>query len=149
MNHGLTVLTLVKEVISDDRQVIIKVTGSSMYPFLRNKKDRVLIVPITGKNIRTGDIVLLHLGNGKFVLHRVIKKNNKGFYLAGDAQIISSGPHTYDQSVGIVSKVWRGRLQINPRSLIWRLPARMWIGLFPFRHFIIKSGKMVAYTCGF
>ncbi len=138
-------LSAANEMLSENRDIIIKVRGSSMYPFLRNKKDSVLIVPAKNKKIKPGDIVFLCTPSQSFILHRVIYRNADGYYVSGDAQKVSSGPFRKEQIVGVVTKIWKGKKQINPRTGICYISALLWIVLLPYRHLIIKSRRLLLH----
>ena len=58
------------------------VNGTSMFPMLRNKKDTVIIKPLTGK-LKKYDITLYRKRN-LYVLHRIVKVTPGGYIICGD-----------------------------------------------------------------
>ena len=63
---------LIKDFISKEKQVAITVTGNSMSPFLKDKRDKAVLSPIT-KKPKKDDVVLYLRDNGTYVLHRIFK----------------------------------------------------------------------------
>lgn len=91
---------IIQELLEKGQPISITVTGSSMQPFLRNGKDRVLIAPADLKKINRGDILLYKRENGQFVLHRVHSLQEKSFTMIGDAQWILEKGVAHDQVLG-------------------------------------------------
>ena len=66
---------------------VVPISGTSMWPLLKQGKSRVQIVSAQGKQFKKGDIVLYKRDDGAFVLHRIIKTADKDlFILCGDHQ---------------------------------------------------------------
>lgn len=63
----------------------LTVTGYSMRPMLRNRKDTVELVPVDGHR-KPGDIILYRRENGQYVLHRIIALDGDGYICSGDNQ---------------------------------------------------------------
>ena len=55
----------------------LTVTGVSMYPMLRNCVDKVVLIPITGRQ-KKGDIIFYRRDNGQYILHRIISVTQEG-----------------------------------------------------------------------
>lgn len=62
----------------------LTVTGTSMQPMLRNRKDSVLLCPAADP--KKGDILLYRRKNGSYVLHRVIGFSGNALLCCGDNQ---------------------------------------------------------------
>ena len=108
----------VRQALSENGRAYVRVTGDSMRPLLRHLKDGVVIVP--PDRIRRGDIVLFDRRNGRYALHRVIRKGKNGFTMAGDNQWHMETDLPYDQVVGVVSDVVRGDRAIPCRHFFLR-----------------------------
>lgn len=62
------------------------VTGSSMHPTLRHRRDVVFLRPVSG-DLKKGDLILYRRKNGMYVLHRIVSKPKEGAFLCcGDNQ---------------------------------------------------------------
>jgi hypothetical protein len=96
---------MVRQQLSENGQAYVRVTGNSMEPLLRHLQDGVNIIP--PEKIRRGDIVLFDRKNGRYALHRVIRKGKTGFSMAGDNQWYMERDLPYDQIIGVVSSIQR------------------------------------------
>jgi SOS-response transcriptional repressor LexA len=132
-------IPVIEELLEEGMRIRITVTGSSMYPFLRDKKDSVELYRSSYDQLKRGDIVLIRRDNGEYVLHRVVKKDRKYFYMNGDAQQWWEGPIKPKQVIAKVTKVWRKDRCILCSSFLWRLASILWMLLIPFRDLIFKS----------
>lgn len=132
------IFPIIKELLSKGNSVRITVTGTSMYPFLRENIDSVELSPIYFKVIKRGDIVMIERDSGEYVMHRVIRKAESCFYIVGDAQQWIEGPIRIDQLIGKVSFIWRKDQKINCNKILWRLLSSLWLILLPARSRIIR-----------
>lgn len=128
---------MVRQALAENGEAYVRVTGNSMWPLLRHLRDRVVIAPL--ESIRAGDIVLFDRKNGRYALHRVVRKRMSGFDMAGDNQWHIERNLPYEQIVGVVIAIERKghRLPRNsffvkmyaltltslaiPRIYLWRL----------------------------
>ena len=62
--------------------------GDSMWPFLKNKKQTVIIKKDIS-DIKEYDVVLYTRANGDNILHRVLQITDEGFICSGDSQFIT------------------------------------------------------------
>ncbi len=85
-------------------------TGSSMKPLLHHMRDRVEIKP--GLKVQLGDIVLYDRQDGRYALHRVVRKKRDCFTMVGDNQWYIDDNLAYDQIVGVVTAVERNGKRI-------------------------------------
>ena len=74
--------------LEEDLLVPLLVTGGSMVPFLRHRRDVVYIRGIRYQSPREGDVILFCREGGQaLVLHRVLSRYADGsFQVGGDAQ---------------------------------------------------------------
>ncbi len=135
----------VKQQLSENGQAFVRVTGISMQPLLRHLRDGVAIVP--PEKIHRGDIVLFDRKNGRYALHRVIRKGREGFTMAGDNQRFMEKDLPYDQIVGVVSGIQRKGKWI-PCSNIWLRLYSWTVSVFDFPRInlwrvIVRVGKRI------
>ena len=100
----------VRRQLSEEGYAYVRVTGVSMQPLLRHLRDGVVLIP--PELIKRGDIVLFDRKNGRYALHRVIRKGKNGFMMAGDNQWHYETNLSYDQIVGVASEIVRGEKRI-------------------------------------
>lgn len=91
----------VESEIAAGRSVRFKVKGNSMYPFLRNGKDEVVLSPLQ-HDPKLLDIVLFKY-KGKHVLHRIIDIDSGIYTIQGDGIFSSFEQCTRDDIIGKVN----------------------------------------------
>lgn len=123
----------------------LTVTGNSMLPFLRHKRDAVILSPLSSP-IRRGDILFYLRGRTTPILHRVCAVRPDGSLLmCGDAQV-GLEPITPDRVLARVTKIDKNGALIDPSTPLARLKAELWIALRPVRPYILavlrRLGKL-------
>jgi signal peptidase I len=140
---------LVKEILSKGAKCCFQAKGQSMSPFIKDG-DIVTISPLTDSSPRIGDVVAFnHPGNEKLIIHRVVKKRNKDYYVRGDNAIEADGLVQGKNILGYVKKVERNgkKVQIglgperfliaflNRRGLLFPLLSPVWRIIRPLIRF--------------
>lgn len=126
--------------IGEGRSVELLCRGNSMNPFLCDRKDSVILSPVT-EDIRIGDVVLAKVRGGHFVLHRVCRL--EPLTLNGDGNF--SGSVEYVETVlavmsGYVHKGKRGTVQDREwrrYSAFWALATKLKIGNWSLRRIVL------------
>ena len=134
-------LPLIRQLLGPTHTVRLTVTGDSMVPFLRPVVDQVELAG-AGLRVRTGDIVLAQHRDGRCILHRIVKLNRNGCYLAGDAQNSREGPFAREQLIARVTAVHRGDRRIDCRSSGWRILSVLWRFMRPLRPQLIRTVRI-------
>lgn len=129
--------------LEEGKIVRISVTGMSMAPFLHEKKDSVNLTKADYSKITRGSIVLVQRTDGVYVMHRVIKKNNEHFFMAGDAQQWIEGPLLPSQIKAVVESVYIGEYEVSCNNPVWRLSSSIWLMLLPARYRILGVGRRI------
>ena len=62
--------------LQDGQEIILTITGNSMSPLLRHRRDQVVLAAVDGAQLRPGDVPLYRRRNGEYVLHRVIARDD-------------------------------------------------------------------------
>lgn len=127
------IFPIIREILDANGSVCIAVTGTSMYPFLRENIDSVVFKKTCIAEVKRADIVLIIRENGEYVLHRIVRKRQDAFYIMGDNQQWIEGPLKPDQLVAVVSSVWRHYKKINCSNNIWRFLSSVWLYIIPLR----------------
>ncbi len=97
-------LPFVEEAFNRNTTFKIPVTGTSMNPLLYEKRDFVLIEkPVFPLEI--GDIPLYRRDDGRFVLHRIVDIDEKGYVMCGDNQFILEQGVTDKNIIGVVCEM--------------------------------------------
>ena len=135
-------LSFLKEMIEQNTDVSIVISGNSMSPFLVNQRDVIYLSKINRK-LKKGDLVLYQRLSGQYVVHRIVKVKKSGYYLAGDNQIAVEGPILDKQIFGLVTKVKRKGKWIEAGNFWWEFFEHVWIWVLPWRMIILKIYKKV------
>jgi len=97
-------LPLILESLENNGEFVFYPKGISMLPTIVQLKDRVKLVK--PDCIKKYSIVLYRRENGKFVLHRVVKKPENGVYtMCGDNQCFSEYGIKSSQVIAVVSEI--------------------------------------------
>ncbi|MCI6771633.1 MAG: nucleotidyltransferase family protein [Oscillospiraceae bacterium] len=126
-NRGFddVVIEAVKSRLECGQTAVLKVTGSSMTPFLVPERDSVELAGIKNEP-KTGDVVLYKRKNGAYVLHRVIKTDKDGFYFTGDSQTFVEGPIEKDQLIAVCDAFVRKGKRIAGKEPRWKAYEFLW-----------------------
>ena len=118
-----TYFAIVKQMLEDTGQAAVRVTGISMQPALRHLEDSVIISK--PGHVRVGDIVLYDRKNGRYALHRIVRKTKNGFSMAGDNQWHIENGLSYEQIVGVVVQILKDGKTVSCTKRAYRLHARV------------------------
>lgn len=121
-------------------KAVFNVSGSSMWPLIRNRRDSVLLAAM-GRPPRVGDIVLLKAPglHGRYILHCIYKIHGNQLITLGDGCLEPDPPVPLEQVIGRVEKIFRGERVIHCDSLFSRLLSKVWLFLFPIRYVLLNG----------
>lgn len=109
----------------------LTVTGVSMMPMLRSRRDTVDLIPVTEKR-KAGDIILYRRENGQFVLHRIIRVTEDGYICCGDNQAMREDV-SHSQLLAVVDGFTYKNKHYTLEDPGYRLYAWACVKLFLFR----------------
>ncbi len=115
--------------------VTLKIQGNSMFPFLMNERDSVVLHPVD--RLEKGDIVLARLPNKHYVLHRIQKVTQTHVYLMGDGNIYEDPPCKHSDIVSKAKFIIRNGRQIDCYTSKERLKVHLWNTLKPIRRYLL------------
>lgn len=127
--------------LSAGQEVVLPVTGNSMAPFLRHGRDQVVLAACDAASLRLGDVPLYRRENGRYVLHRIVARQETGdgvrYTLLGDAQCVEEPGILPEQvlacAVGFIRK---GKIcRCDTRR--YRARVRLWQSLRPVRRWLM------------
>lgn len=128
-------LDVMKELVQDGKSVSIIVAGNSMSPFLIHKRDRVFFEK-PDRPLKAGDIVFYQRANGRYIMHRIWKVKEDGYYIVGDAQTEIEGPIRPDQVFALITKCERKGKMITSGDFWWDFFEKVWIHMIFLRPLI-------------
>jgi hypothetical protein len=85
---------LICEILQGGGEVLLTITGNSMYPLLRHGRDKVCLASLPPEGLRKYDLPLFRRANGKYILHRVVASDAGGYTMMGDNQCIREYPES-------------------------------------------------------
>ena len=72
-----------EEILEKEGRLVYTNVGDSMWPFIREGRDLVVIERVSGK-LEKYDVPLYRRDSGQYVLHRVLKVRENDYVLCGD-----------------------------------------------------------------
>ena len=114
--------------MQEGRDVTFTPLGNSMLPFIRGGKDAVRLHKMADVNV--GDMLLVRL-DGRYVLHRCIRKEENRLTLMGDGNLVGTEHCTTEDVLGTVVAIERNGKSIAPGKGRW------WKRLLPIRRYIL------------
>jgi hypothetical protein len=109
-------LDLAAEVLSSGGAIRLQALGTSMLPTIW-PSDVLSIVPKSGHEILSGDIVLV-ARDGRFFIHRLVEKSNSTWITRGDSVPQDDIPVAQFQVLGKVSMIHRKTGDVVPKPRI-------------------------------
>ena len=67
---------LMIECLTQGQEVLLTITGNSMSPFLRHKRDQVVLTACDPTALEAGEVPLYRRDNGQYVLHRIVERDD-------------------------------------------------------------------------
>lgn len=132
---------LVEDEISNGRKVQFRIKGDSMSPLLRDNKDDIVLYPCVGDELSPMDIVLFRY-KGKYLLHRIIRREGNRLYIQGDGSYIAKEECSIDDVIGKVQMIVRpsGKI-ISVNSWQWRWLSYIWLKIRIIRNLLLRILK--------
>lgn len=87
------------------------IVGDSMMPLLRNRRDMVKIVPVSGV-LKKYDLPLYKRPTGEYVLHRIVKVKKDHYVICGDNRFLREKV-PFDWIVGVTESIFRDDLEVS------------------------------------
>ena len=125
----------IKQLIEAGRRVTFCPKGNSMLPFIRGGEDSVILV--APGILRRGDILLVELQAGSYVLHRFIRKDGEKLVLMGDGNIHVAERCVEGQVIAKVATIIRDGRYIDCVWTRFRRSSRLWMKLSPIRRYLL------------
>lgn len=129
------------EDILDEKGVYVSTTvGVSMFPMLRNRRDTIVIKPVTkSSNVRLCKYdVPLYRRRDDYVLHRIVGVTDTGYIICGDNCLAKEFNISDEQIIGVLSGFFRDNREINMNGVGYRLYCRVWVAMYPVRCIVKK-----------
>lgn len=114
--------------------------GDSMFPLIKEGRDKMIIVPKGNGRLKKYEVPLYRRDNGKYVLHRVMKVRSEDYLICGDNRSSLEGGITDSHIIGVMSGVIRKGKTIEVTDWRYRLYVALWCWKIPFlfRRVVLK-----------
>ena len=127
----------VTEQLDRGHVVRIRARGNSMLPFIRDGRD-VLVLEHPGERVFVrGQVLLARLGDGRYVIHRVVKVKGDQLRLRGDGNLKIYETCSRTEVLARVTEVVRGERMLS--SLHWNAYRFLW----PAHPFLRRVGLAI------
>lgn len=127
----------IEQVVQEEGVYVGTTAGVSMWPMLRNRRDTIVITPVSTR-LKRFDVPLYRRGND-YVLHRVIRVLPDGYLIRGDNCIKTERDVTDDDIVGVLTSFFRKGHPVNMEGVRYRAYVRGWHALFPLRYVAMRA----------
>lgn len=127
----------IKDLLARDHQVVYKSNGKSMLPLLRSDKDIILIKSLENDCCTKYDVILFVRGNGKYILHRIVKVALNRYWVIGD-NCIDGEWVSRNQVIGVLIAIKRNGKTINVTDWKYKLYVTLWCKPWKLRVLILK-----------
>lgn len=144
-----TLLTEVARLIAAGHTVTITVQGNSMNPFLVDGRDKITLGGFLPEQLQPGKAVLARDATGRFVFHRIIRRNVDRLWLQGDGNTAQVEETRVGEVAGVMTEAIRKGKHYPANGSVWRLYSCCWRMLTPvrrwplalYRRIFLKNGK--------
>lgn len=121
----------------------LTVTGNSMYPMLKHRRDSVVLTPVT-KPLKRADLILYRRQNGAYVLHRILRVKGEQLICCGDNQYRTE---TIDarQVLAVVTAFTRKGKTYQVTDKGYCRYVAFWVGLHPLRWLYLGPRRVLGY----
>ena len=143
---------VMQEQLALGQEVVLTITGNSMSPFVRHRRDQVVLVSADAAALQQGDVPLIRRDNGQFVLHRIVERDDGAvrkcwgrkkayptavedlrYTLLGDAQWDLEPDVRADQILAVATAFIRKGRRWECDSPAYRRNRLLWHRLLPLR----------------
>jgi hypothetical protein len=124
----------IEDIIEKEGYYISTSVGNSMLPFLRERKDTIVIQK--WEQYKKFDVVL-YKRKCNYVLHRIIKVLPETFHIRGDNCYYDEYVK-HNEIIGVMVECYRGEKKVNLDSLAYKIYVYLRVYLYPIRRIFNK-----------
>ena len=119
----------IEDILEKEGYYISTSVGNSMLPFLRERKDTIVIQK--REQYKKFDVVL-YKRKGNYVLHRIIKVLPETFHIRGDNCYYDEYVK-HNEIIGVMVECYRGEKKVNLNSIFYKLYVCIRVYSYPIR----------------
>ena len=123
----------IEEQLRHEGYIVSTTAGYSMWPMLKNRRDRVIIRAYEpGRFPKQNDLILYRRGDGRYILHRALWVGEDFYIVRGDNTFYLEEVKP-EQILGRVTEFYRKNRHCFVTSKFYRVYVWAWRVLFPLR----------------
>lgn len=126
----MSALKNIEQVLKEQGLYVGIVSGVSMYPMLRNRKDTIVIQKCSGRLPKYA--VPLYKRGTQYVLHRIVEVREADYVILGD-NCVQKEYVKDEQVLGVLTEFYRGEKRVDMNGWKYRLYVRVWCVTYPIR----------------
>ena len=107
-------------------------SGYSMWPMLRDRRDRVVIRSVDGQRLARHELPLYVRPDGTYVLHRILARRDGYYVIRGDNTYVKEKIPD-ERIVGVMTEFYRGKRHVLASDRGYRRYAAFWQTIYPLR----------------
>ena len=138
-----------EELLAEGRQAVFTITGMSMWPFLCHRRDQVVLEHCTPEDLKKGDVVLLRVGQGTYVLHRITHLGDTRLQTTGDGNCHRDPMVPREYAIARATVFIRKGKRMDCKSPFWQFAFRLWSALFPIRGILLGALRKISRVRAF
>ena len=96
----------IEQVLQKEGELMTCVSGISMYPMVRTRRDMVIIKKVDRK-LQKNDVPVYRLKSGKLVMHRILEVTDNGYIIRGDNLMNKEYNITDENIIGMLKAFYR------------------------------------------
>ena len=122
----------IEQQLCDEGVYVSTTVGYSMWPMLRNRRDRIIVIAKGDQRLKKWDLPLYRYPDGRYVLHRIIGVKDGYYLIRGDNTFVKEKiPEEW--ILGYVSEFYRGEKHIHATQKSYRFYAALWQRIYFLR----------------
>lgn len=135
--------SLLVPMLAENRDVVVPVTGNSMYPLWKHRRDSVVLSSCDKFGLKKGDITLYRRPSGQIVLHRIVKVNKDSYDMCGDAQTRIEPKVPKENMLAVVISFTRNGKEFQSDHIVYKTYKHIWLLTLPLRRMMAKSFRIL------
>lgn len=139
---------MIEAMIARGENVTLQVSGDSMRPTLKPRRDAVILTKIESWPPKRGTILFFRRKTGEYVLHRVLRVKDGACTINGDAQQWTEGPVTQEMAIAQEAAIMRKGRLIDADDKKYRTYVRLWRLTRPIRWPMFAAWRLLKKILG-
>lgn len=130
-----------EEELARHGKIVYTNVGDSMLPLIKQGRDALIIERVTSP-LKRGDIPLYKRNSGKYVLHRVVGKNKRGYRILGDNRFRIERGINDSHIIGVLTGIIRDGREMTVREAEGGLYRFYILNLYPVRFLLLGTREL-------